>query len=157
MGDEFDHGGMGAAEPSGGRFASAALSPRSLPILKRAQAQQGEWAARLGEQIASAYDQLEVADRAKLLERLLKPVGLLASLSIAGGAFAHLADVICNPSIGVREADTARIKAAHIRELAGYVGQSHPAILFQLESQLHLLAAIGPSLATAPAQATVTS
>jgi hypothetical protein len=120
----------------GHRFAAPTLSPRSLPILKRAQAQHGQWAVDLSNHIAACYEQLAGAERAKVLAVLLRPVGLLASLSIAGGAFAHLADFLRNPALGVSARDTERVRSGHVRELVAYVGQSHPSILFQLEAQL---------------------
>jgi hypothetical protein len=82
--------------------------------------------------VADAYAQAAPRQRVRLLNGLLRPVGPLALVAIAAGAFASLLPSgrwhMARASID----DAMRISAAQVLELAAYVEQKSPDALAQL-------------------------
>lgn len=81
--------------------------------------------------VSEVYHRAPVPLRAKLLECLLRPVGPLALLTIAAGAFARFLYRLTGEAVPVALEDVARITASHVVELARYVEQSSPAALLR--------------------------
>lgn len=86
----------------------------------------------LAPRVAALYEHASAPERVTLLNRLLRPVGPLALVSIAAGAFAVLL-----PDARWREAevsleDTRRVGSAQVLALADYVGQKAPDVLVAL-------------------------
>lgn len=87
--------------------------------------------------VADFYDQAPVGTRVRLLQQLLRPVGPLALVGIAAGAFAELLPL-------ARWQDGARVTADklggigfnQVRELVFYVEQKSPALLGRLPDLL---------------------
>lgn len=86
----------------------------------------------LPELVSEAYSQAPLTVRARLLEHLLRPVGPLALVALAAGAFGHLMFRLGRNAVPVSVEDAARISAEHVLELARYVEQSSPALLAQI-------------------------
>jgi len=78
--------------------------------------------------------------RTKLLECLLRPVGPLALVAIASGAFGHLLYRLRHDAEPIALHQVARITSDHVLELARYVEQCSP----------HVLARIGSLIAGSP-------
>jgi hypothetical protein len=98
-------------------------------------------AAALPPLIADFYEQAPPTVRRRLLDSLLRPVGPLALGAIAAGAFADLVPTTRWTVVRASLDDALRISAAHVLELARYVEQKNPDVLWQLpglvdESQL---------------------
>jgi hypothetical protein len=93
-------------------------------------------AAALPSLIAEFYDQAPSAVRLRLLDGLLKPVGPLALVAIAAGAFASLLPTTRWGGVRATLDDAMRISAAHVLELARYVEQKSPDVLWQLPGLL---------------------
>jgi hypothetical protein len=98
-------------------------------------------AAALPSLIADFYDQAPPTVRLRVLDSLLRPVGPLALVAIAAGAFADLLPTTRWAVVRTSLDDAMRITAAHVLELARYVEQKSPDVLWQLpglvdESQL---------------------
>lgn len=70
--------------------------------------------------------------RARLLRRLLMPIGPLALTVLCGGAFAKYVEFARWSRISVSLEDAARISTSQIVELVGYVEQSDPTVLEQV-------------------------
>jgi hypothetical protein len=108
-------------------------------------------AASLAAIVASAYTRTHVALRARVLRRLLLPVGPLALAVIAGGAFAKYVGQARWVRLSVSLEDAANVTARQVVELARYVEQSNPAALQQalavLARDTTTMAALGASLA----------
>jgi hypothetical protein len=86
------------------------------------------------ELVSQVYHQAPVRLRAKLLECLLRPVGPLALLAIAAGAFARFLYRLQRNAVPIPLDDAARITSEHVLELARYVEQSSPDALLQFGS-----------------------
>jgi len=114
--------------------ARPAKAPASLPAL-----------------VASVYARTRLALRARMLRRLLLPVGPLALTVIAGGAFAKYVEHARWARLPVSLDDAARVTAGQVFELVRYVEQSNPAALQQVMAVIArdatTMAALGASVA----------
>jgi hypothetical protein len=126
------------AGPGPGRRARSgalpAKAPASLPAL-----------------MASIFARTRLALRARMLRRLLLPVGPLALTVIAGGAFAKYVEYARWSRLPVSLDDAARVTARQIFELVRYVEQSNPLALQQVmvlvSRDATTVAALGASVA----------
>jgi len=84
---------------------------------------------RMREVIAAAFTRLQLRQRARVLRRLLLPVGPLALGVLAGGAFAKYVAQARSPRLNVAVEDAARVTPAQVLELARYAEQSNPTAL----------------------------
>ena len=82
--------------------------------------------------IARVYDEASQPLRLKLLSLLLRPVGPLALVAIASGAFATFLRRRTWQASDLSLEDAARITGAHILELARYVEQANPDLIAQV-------------------------
>lgn len=92
----------------------------------------------LSPRIVALYAQAAPAERARLLNRLLRQVGPLALVTIAAGAFGGLLPT--QPEARWREAevtldDTRWVGRAEVQALADYVAQKAPELLLALSTQ----------------------
>jgi len=85
--------------------------------------------AAIPELVSALYRDAPASFRTQLLECLLKPVGPLAIVTIATGAFAHLLYRLRFHGIPVSLDDAARISSEHVFELTRYVAQANPETL----------------------------
>ncbi len=92
---------------------------------------EGRTAESIPELVSQVYHQAPVRLRARLLECLLRPVGPLALVTIAAGAFARFMYRLQRDAMPIPLDDAARISSDHVRELARYVEQSSPDVLLQ--------------------------
>ena len=111
----------------------------SLPLRLAPAAEQ-----RIPELVSEIYDKAPAPLRTKLLECLLRPVGPLALVTIATGAFRHLLHRLTAESTPISLDDAARITSEHVLELARYVEQCSPHELVRVASLID-----GSSLAVA--------
>lgn len=89
----------------------------------------------LPRRVAALYAQASPPERVTLLNRLLRPLGPLALVTVAAGAFAGL--LPSGPDARWREAevsldDTRRLGTAQVLALADYVAQKDPGVLVAL-------------------------
>ena len=101
---------------------------RSPPIVASSSLQ------KLPELVSAAYEQAPPPVRTKFIEYLLGPVGPLALLAIANGAFAHLLYRLKRDAVPISLDDVARITSNHVLELARYVQQCSPEALLPITS-----------------------
>jgi hypothetical protein len=92
---------------------------------------EGRAAESVPELVSQVYQQAPVRLRARLLECLLRPVGPLALVTIAAGAFARFMYRLQRDAMPISLDDAARITSDHVRELARYVEQCNPDALVQ--------------------------
>ena len=116
---------------------SRAPSPDFAPALVAvapppAPAARAREAPTLATVVASSFGRLHVAHRARVLRRLLLPVGPLALAVLCGGAFRKFAGQARWARMHVSLEDAARVTSSQIRELVRYVEQSNPAVLQQV-------------------------
>ena len=101
--------------------------------------------------VASAVAQTSLVLRARVLRRLLMPIGPLALAALAGGAFAKYVEYARWSRFSVSIDDAARITSGQILELVRYVEQSNPTVLEQvmvvLSRDATTMAALGASVA----------
>jgi hypothetical protein len=101
--------------------------------------------------IANAFTRLRLRLRARVLRRLLLPVGPMALAVLGGGVFSKYAAHARWPRIYVSFDDAARITSAQVYELVRYVQQSNPVVLQQVLAVLArdatTMAALGASVA----------
>jgi hypothetical protein len=82
--------------------------------------------------VSDLYDRAPQALRVKLLEHLLQPVGPLAMVGIAAGAFARFVYRLRRDAMPISLEDAARVTSGHVLHLARYVEQSSPEVLRQI-------------------------
>ena len=83
--------------------------------------------------VASLYGQAGPRSRQQLLDGLLRPVGPLALVAIAAGAFGRLLPATRWPdAVRVSLDDVQRFSAQQVFELVRYVEQKSPELLLQL-------------------------
>jgi hypothetical protein len=120
MTGEFDRAQVRPAISDAGRTGAAVGScqgPQDIPVL-----------------VSDLYHHAPDALRVKLLEHLLRPVGPLAMVAIAAGAFARFAYRLRRDAMPIPLEHAARITSAHVLHLARYVEQSSPEVLRQVAS-----------------------
>ena len=107
---------------------------------------EGATAARPSPELVSEiYGKSPAPLRTKLLECLLRPVGPLALVTIATGAFSHLLHRLTREASPISLDEAARITSEHVLELARYVEQCSPHELVRIGS---LIAANPMGIAT---------
>ena len=82
--------------------------------------------------LAQLYAQASPATRTRLLSQLLQPVGPLALVAIAAGAFSRLLPQTRWEGARVTMDDAQHFDAAQVFELVRYVEQKSPELLLQL-------------------------
>jgi hypothetical protein len=82
--------------------------------------------------LALLYVQSAPTERARLLEQLLQPVGPLALVAIAAGAFGRLLPTPRWNGVHVTPEDAQHFDAQQVFELVRYVEQKSPELLLQL-------------------------
>lgn len=101
--------------------------------------------------IASAFGQLDVERRARLLGRLLGSVGPLALVVVGGGVFAKYLRNARWPEVPIAFEDAARATSGQVHDLVRYVEQSNPHLVDGLLAALlqdgMTLTALGASVA----------
>jgi hypothetical protein len=93
--------------------------------------------------VASTFARFDLAQRARLLARLLASVGPLALKVVSGGVFAKYVRHARSREIPVSLEDAARASSTQVRDLIRYIEQSDPS---QVEA---LLAAVSEEEAIA--------
>ncbi len=79
--------------------------------------------------VSDLYAEASEPVRAKLLEHLLQPVGPLAMIAIAAGAFRRFVYRLRRNATPIPVQDTATITSHHVLQLARYIDQSSPSAL----------------------------
>jgi len=114
----------------------------------------GQPDSHLAPLVADFYAQAPVTVRVRLLQVLLKPVGPLALVAIAAGAFGRLLPSTRWQAAQITAEDALGIRAEDVLELARYVEQKCPEWLAQLpttvgSSQLWMASVSGALLLVA--------
>ena len=111
-----------------------AMAPAALPAL-----------------VARIFTRAHLALRARMLRRLLLPVGPLALTVISGGAFANHVEHARWSRLAVSLEEAARVTPSQVSDLVRYVEQSNPLALQQVmvvvSRDATTLAALGASVA----------
>jgi len=130
MTDDFDEALAGPVSwtPSAALVPEGAAMARPIPEL-----------------VSEIYGKSPAPLRTKLLECLLRPVGPLALVAIATGAFSHLLHRLTRDASPISLDEAARITSEHVLELARYVEQCSPHELLRIGS---LIAANPMAVAT---------
>ena len=121
---------------------------------------ESESAWSIPELVSSVYEESPAPVRTRLVECLVRPLGPLAVVAIAAGAFRHLLFRLGHDAVPISSADLSRITSEHVVELTRYVAQCSPDALRQLGvliadrplgavtiSDVALLIALGPETA----------
>jgi hypothetical protein len=82
--------------------------------------------------VANAFVRLDVGARARLLGRLLAPLGPSALAAAAGGAFAKYVTNTRLPLVPVTLEDAARATAAQVADVARAIRQTNPQMFERL-------------------------
>lgn len=86
--------------------------------------------------VTGAYAESSPDLRARMLECLLRPMGVLALVGVAGGAFAQLRQRTGWQRLQITLEDTVTFTADQVLELATYVQQSTPDVFGQVADLL---------------------
>jgi len=101
--------------------------------------------------VASIVTRLRLRERARVLQRLLTPVGPMALAVLGGGVFAKYAVPASWAELSVSLDDAASFSWSQVFELVRYVEQANPDVLQQLIELLSAdattMAALGASIA----------
>lgn len=87
-------------------------------------AAQDQAAQPVPELVARLYADAPPAEKSRLLEPLLRPLGLLSLFALADGAFARIWLRNGASELGVSPDDAQAISPAHIADLVGYLEQA---------------------------------
>ena len=82
--------------------------------------------------VAGAFTRLKLAQRVRVLRRLLRPVGPMALAVVGGGVFAKYALQARWDRMPVSLEDAAAVTSAQVFDLVRYVEQANPAVLQQV-------------------------
>lgn len=82
--------------------------------------------------VASIFTKLRLAQRVRILRRLLMPAGPLALAVLGGGAFVKFVGQARWPRMSISLEDAARLTSSQVFELVRYVEQSNPQALQQV-------------------------
>jgi len=93
-------------------------------------------APELASLVANLFAEAPPTQRVRLLNGLLRPVGPLALVAIAAGAFASLLPATRWRGASATLDDALRLSAGQVLELARYVEQKSPESLLQLPALL---------------------
>lgn len=85
-----------------------------------------ESAAGVPELVSAVYEEAPAPLRIRLLECLVRPLGPLALVAIAGGAFAHLLYRLRRNAAPISFNDVNRVTSEQVLELTNYVVQCSP-------------------------------
>jgi len=88
-------------------------------VLRRVERMLPSWTAQ-------AYDEAPAAVRPRIIECLMRPVGVLGLVAVAGGAFAALRQRNGWEQLQVGLGDAVQVSTAQVFELASYVQQTAP-------------------------------
>ncbi len=91
--------------------------------------------------IASVYRTATLGLRTQILERLLRPVGPLALVALAAGAFGEILSRGNYRRLVVLPEDAARITGEQLLELLHYIQQHSPETIAQLLTDIITVAA----------------
>jgi hypothetical protein len=83
------------------------------------------------ELVSAVYEEAPAALRTQLLECLVRPLGPLALVGIAGGAFGHLLYRLRRDAVPISLDDASRVTAEQVLELTRYVEQCNPDALLR--------------------------
>lgn len=86
--------------------------------------------------VAALYDEAPASLRQRLLNHLLRPVGPLALAAVAAGAFARLLPPRRWSGVQVQLDDVLNIRPDQVLDLARYVEQKAPEMLWRLPEVL---------------------
>jgi hypothetical protein len=111
--DAFDRGRAAADRPP--HVAGENESPRNIPEL-----------------VSAVYHEAPAPLRGQLLECLVRPLGPLAVVAIAAGAFGHLLYRLRRDAVPISLHDANRITSDQVLELTRYVEQCSPDALLQI-------------------------
>ena len=87
---------------------------------------ESESAWSIPELVSSVYEESPAPVRTRLVECLMRPLGPLAVVAIAAGAFRHLLFRLGRDAAPISPADVSRITSEHVVELTRYVAQCSP-------------------------------
>ena len=98
---------------------------------------------------AAAYETAPLAVRARLIEHLLQPLGVLSLVAIADGVFAGLRFRAGWPDVSLLPQDVERVSGADIRALVDFVEQVGTEIVDGLAQVISASPALAGSAAAA--------
>jgi hypothetical protein len=113
-----------------------------------------ESAPNVPELVSAVYQEAAAPLRIRLLEYLVRPLGPLALVAIAGGAFAHLLFRLRRNATTISPNDANRVTSEQVLELTNYVEQCSPDALLRIgallaDRQLDVVTLSGTALLTA--------
>jgi len=101
--------------------------------------------------VARAFTRIRLVHRARVLRRLLMPIGPMALTVVAGGVFAKYVEQARWSRFSVTLDDAASVTASQVQEIARYVEQSNPQALQQVlmlfARDATMMSAVGASIA----------
>jgi len=91
-----------------------------------------EPACNMPELVSAVYGEAPALLRTQLLEFLVRPLGPLALVAIAGGAFRHLFYRLRRDAVPISLRDANRVTSEQVLELTRYVEQCSPDALLRI-------------------------
>lgn len=86
----------------------------------------------IAELVSAVYEESPPPLRTRLLECLVRPLGPLAVVAIAAGAFRHLLYRLRRDAKPISPDDLSRVTSTHVLELTRYVEQCSPDALLHI-------------------------
>lgn len=82
--------------------------------------------------VGKVYESAPPAERSRLLEHLMRPLGVLSLAAVANGVFAKLRFLGGWPELHIRPEDAASIRAEDVTALVEYVQQASSDVMYGL-------------------------
>jgi Tfp pilus assembly protein PilN len=120
--------------PTNKPSSSSASTPARRRSLRATLPRTGDHS--LAATVADALTRLQLAERSRMLSRLVGSVGVLALAVVGGGVFARYASAARESGVIVSLEDAARATKWQLYELVRYVQQSDPALLRSIRAEL---------------------
>lgn len=98
--------------------------------------------------VSEVFEAAPVGVRAQLIETLMRPMGVLGLVAVAGGAFAAVRQRNGWQHLRVTLDDAARISADQVQDLATYLVQAAPEVFGQIADLLSRQPMLVSSLST---------
>jgi hypothetical protein len=119
------------------------------PAVTAAPSAEPTWSHEIPRLMAEVFEVAPMADRRYLIEQLLRPLGVLSLVAIAGGIFARIRFRSGWPEMQVRVEDLQNVQAGHVAALVDHAQQVSVETVDQLAQWLGASPVLSGSAAAA--------
>ena len=105
------------------------MNPTAQPVINLGEPRSRDAAEAVPHLVGEIYEAAPAAERSRLLEHLLQPLGVLSLAVVANGIFSKLRFLGGWPSVQIRPEDTESVRADDVIALVDYVQQASRGVM----------------------------